>query len=70
MVVENYTFRSSFTNCLLYFEGEKVFGFAKQLIDCPFDADNDSHRLDRVNFSRPQVIVLVDEPNIIEDVPM
>jgi hypothetical protein len=53
VVVANYMFRSSFTNCPLYFEGEEVFGFVKQLVDYPFDANNDSHHLDRVNFSRP-----------------
>lgn len=70
VVVANYMSKSSFTHFSLYFEGEKVFGFVKKLVDCPFDANNDSHRLNRVNFSRPRVIVPIDEPNIVEDVPM
>jgi hypothetical protein len=45
--------KSSFTNFSLYFEGEKVFGFVKKLIDCPFDVDNDSHCLDHVKFFHP-----------------
>jgi hypothetical protein len=28
-IVANYTFGSSFTNCLPHLKGEKVFGFAK-----------------------------------------
>ncbi len=70
VVVANYMSRSSFTNCPLYFEGQEVFGFVKQFLDCLFDADNDSHCLDHVNFSHPLVIFPVDEPNIVEDVPM
>jgi hypothetical protein len=61
---------SSFTNFSLYFEGENVFWFVKKLVDCPFDANNDSHCLDHVNFSHPQAIVPVEKPNIVEDVPM
>jgi hypothetical protein len=43
-IMANYTSMSSFTNCLLHLEEEEVFGFAKQPVDCPLDANNDSHR--------------------------
>jgi hypothetical protein len=52
-VMANYTFGSSFINCLLHLEGEKVFGFSKQLTNCPPSVDNDSHRSNHVNFSCP-----------------
>jgi hypothetical protein len=46
---------SSFTNCLPHFEGEKVFGFAKQPIDYPPSADEYSHYFDYVKFFHPHV---------------
>lgn len=51
--VANYMFESSFTNRPLHLEGEEVFGFAKQLIECPPNVDNDSHFPNHVNFSYP-----------------
>ncbi len=68
IVVANYTSRSSFTNCLPHLKGEKVFGFAKRLIDCLPCVEEDSHCLDHVNFSHPWVFVPTIEPNIVEDI--
>jgi hypothetical protein len=68
VVVANYTYRLSFTNCLPHLKGKKVFGFAKRLIDCLPGVEEDSHCLDHVNFSRPWVFVPTIEPNIVEDI--
>jgi hypothetical protein len=70
VVVANYTFESSFTNCLLHLEEEKVFGSTKRFTNCLPSVNNDSHRLDRVNFFHPKVSVLTTKPNIVEDVCM
>ncbi len=51
IVVANYTFGSSFTNRLLYIEGEEVFGSIKGPADCPPSTDENSHRLDYEFFS-------------------
>jgi hypothetical protein len=48
--------------------GRKRFGYAKWHVDCPFGKDKDSHQLDRVNFSHPQVPIIAIEPNMVEDV--
>jgi hypothetical protein len=61
----NYMFKSSFSYCAPHLEGEEVFGFTKQPIDYPLDANNDFHHLDRVNFSRPQVTIIVVQPNVV-----
>ncbi len=65
-IVANFTFGSTFANCLLHLEREKVFGFAKQLVDCFLGIDQDSHRLDCVNFFHPWVFVPTPEPNIVD----
>ena len=38
-----------------YLEGEEVFGSQKRKADMPLGCEHDSHRLDKVNFSRPRV---------------
>jgi hypothetical protein len=38
-----------------HFEGEEVFGSQKRKVDIPLGSEHESHRPDRVNFSRPQV---------------
>ncbi len=68
VVVANYTSMSSFINHLSHLEGEEVFGSAKRPIDCFPCVEEDSHHLDRTNFFRPRVFVLVTEPDIVEDV--
>ncbi len=66
----NYMFESSFKNHPLHLEGEKVFGYDKQIIDCPLSVDNDSHCPNYVNFFHPKVTVPTIEPNIVEDLCM
>jgi len=68
--VVNYTFGSSFSYRTPHLEGEEVFRSTKQPVNCPPSANNDSHCHNRVNFSCPQVIVLVVQPNIIKNVSM
>jgi hypothetical protein len=36
-----------------HFEGEEVFGSQKRKADIPLGSEHESHRPDRVNFSRP-----------------
>jgi hypothetical protein len=60
----------SFTNHLPHLKGKEVFGSSKQLVDCLPDANNDSHCPNRVNFSPPQIIVPIAEPNIVDYVHM
>jgi hypothetical protein len=67
-VMANFTTRSSFTNHLPHFEGEKVFGFAKRPVDCPPSINKHSHHPNHVNFYHPWVFVLVLEPNFVKDV--
>jgi hypothetical protein len=62
-VVENYTFGSSFSYCVLHLKGEEVFGFAKQFIDCPLGAKNDYHCPNDANFSHPWIHV--GQPNVV-----
>jgi hypothetical protein len=38
-----------------HFEGEEVFGSQKRKADIPLGSEHESHRPDRVNFSRPRV---------------
>ena len=38
-----------------HMDGEEVFGFQKQKADVPLDFEGESHRPDKVNFSRPQI---------------
>ena len=38
-----------------YLEGEEVFGSMKRKLDLPPGSEHDSHRPDKVNFSRPRV---------------
>jgi hypothetical protein len=38
-----------------HFEGEEVFGSQKRKADLPLGSEHESHRPDRVNFSRPRV---------------
>ncbi len=64
----NYTSGSSFTIPLPHLKGKEVLGSSKQFANCLFGIDNDSHHLDCVNFSCPLVIILVTEPNIVDDV--
>jgi len=66
----NYTFKSSFTTCLLHLKGKDVFRFSKWLVEYPPSNDNDSQHPDHVNLSRPQITVLIVEPNIVDDVHM
>jgi len=71
IVVTNYKFGSSFTNCLLHLEGEEVFGSAKQPANsCPLGTNIDSHHPNRANFFHPQVIIPDLVPNNVKDVHM
>ncbi len=70
VVVANYMSRSSFTNHLLHLKGKEVFGSTKQLVDCPFNEDNDSHYSNCVNFFHRRVIILDDVLNNVKDVCM
>ncbi len=54
----------------LCFEGEEVFGSAKQPTNCPLNADNDFHCLNHVNFFCPQIKILVAQPHIVRKVGM
>ena len=38
-----------------HFEGKEVFGSMKRKLDLPPGSEHDSHRPDKVNFSRPRV---------------
>jgi hypothetical protein len=69
-IVANYTSKSSFTNCLPHLKGEEVFGSSKWPTNCPPSVDNDSHYLDRVNFSSPRIITFAIEPNVMDNVHM
>jgi len=69
-IVANYTSNLSFTNCLPRLKGEEVFGSSKWPTNCPPNVDNDSHCLDRVNFSCPRIIVLATKPNVMDNVHM
>jgi hypothetical protein len=51
--VANYTFGSSFTNCLLHLKEKEVFGFVMQLINCPLGANKNSHHPNCVSFFCP-----------------
>ncbi len=68
--VVNYTSGSSFFYRTPHLEGEKVLRSTKQPVNCPFGANNDFHSHNCVNFSCPQVIVLVVQPNIVKNVGM
>ncbi len=70
IVVANYTSKFSFSYYTPHLEGEKIFGFTRQPIDCPLSANNDSHHLDRVSFSHPQVTVHTAQPNVVGNVGM
>jgi hypothetical protein len=45
-----------------------MFGFNKKPANCPLGVNKDSHHLDCVNFSHPQVTILIVEIDIVEDV--
>jgi hypothetical protein len=68
VVVANFTFGSSFTNCLPHLEGEEVFGFTKKPIDYPLGINKDSHLPNFVNFFHPRVVILAPKLDIVEDV--
>jgi len=40
-----------------HLEGEEVFGNSKRKLDLPIGSDGDFYRLDKVNFSQPQVMI-------------
>jgi len=63
-----YMSESSFTNWLLHFKGEEVFGSAERSINFPPNIDNDSHHPNCVKFFCPRIIVLAVEPNIMDNV--
>jgi hypothetical protein len=44
--------------------------WVKRLVDCPLNAKDDSHCLNHVNFSHPQVTVPTIQPTIIRNVGM
>jgi hypothetical protein len=56
--------------------GEEVFGSQKQKADVPLSFEGESHRLDKVNFSRPWIAtkssranhVSFSLPNVVEEV--
>ncbi len=68
--VVNYTSRSSFSYRIPHFEGEEVFRSTKQPVNSPPGANKVFHCHNRVNFSCPQVIVFVVQPNIVKNVGM
>jgi hypothetical protein len=70
IIVANYTFGSSFFSRALHLKGEEVFGSTKWHVDCPFYANNDLHRLNRVNFFHPWITILIVQPNVVENVGM
>ncbi len=70
VVVVDYMFEFSFSNHDLHLEGEEVFRSTKRPTDYPLGVNNDSYRLDHVNFSCPWIIVLAIQPNIVDDVGM
>jgi hypothetical protein len=43
------------TTQISHLEGEEIFGSTKQKLDLPPGNNGNSHRLDKVNFSQPQV---------------
>jgi hypothetical protein len=66
----NYTSKSSFITHLLHLKEKYVFRSSKWIVDCTLNIDNDSNHLNHVIFSRPQVTVLIVEPNIVDNVHM
>jgi len=66
----NYMSGSFFSYRTPHLEGEEVFRFTKQLVNRLPGANNDFHCHNRVNFSCPQVLVLVVQPNIVKNVGM
>jgi hypothetical protein len=70
IVVANYTFGSSFFYCALHLKGEEVSGSTKWHVDCPFNANNDFHHLDYVNFFRPRITIFIVQHNVVKNVGM
>jgi hypothetical protein len=68
--VANYTSGFSFSYHILHLEGEEVFGSAKQPDDYPFNAKNDSHCPNCLNFSCPWITVLAIQSNVVDNVSM
>jgi hypothetical protein len=44
-----------FCTCAPHMAGEEVFGFQKRKADVPLGFESESHRPDKVNFSRPRI---------------
>ena len=44
-----------FCTCAPHMASEEVFGFQKQKADVPLSFEGESHRPDKVNFSRPRI---------------
>ncbi len=65
-IMSNYALGYSFTTWTTHFEGEEVFGFAKCPINFSFGLENDSHRLDHVNFSHLWVAIILPQTNIVD----
>ncbi len=55
--IANYAYEFSFTKQTPHLEGEEVFGSSKRSVDFFPKVDDESHRLDHVNFSHPHVVV-------------
>ncbi len=68
ILMANYMSEYSFSNRTPHLEGEEVFGFAKQSVDCLLGVDNDFHHPHHVNLFCPRITVLAVRPNIIGDV--
>ena len=60
----------------LHHEGAEVFGSQKRKLDIPIRADNETHRPDTINFSRPHPLKRVTRvrvatlPTIVEEVEL
>jgi hypothetical protein len=65
--VANYNFRSSFTTQTLHLEGEAMFGSTRRGANFLPSADDGLHKLDRVNFSCPCVVVLTCQPKSVDN---
>ncbi len=66
-IVVNYVSRSSFTTRTFHLEGEEVFVFTKCNVDFSLGVNDESHRLDCMNFSYHHVAILTCYPNNVDN---
>jgi hypothetical protein len=65
--IANYISKFLLTTRIFHLEGEEVFRFTKHNAHFLLGADDESHRLDHVNFSHPCVVVPTYQPNSVDD---